>query len=348
MDINDLETSLLKLESADQFSGVVLITQGEETLYEGSFGFASRSWKVKNTLDTRFDTASITKLFTAVSVLQLIERGDFTLDTKITDYLDIDLGNVSKEVTVSQLLTHSSGIGDDAEEDNGEKYADIWRERTNYLVTKTIDFLPQFIHKPANFAPGQGCRYCNCAYILLGLAIEKASGLDYRDYVVKNIFQRAGMSHSGFFRFDQSAEKVAVGADPVFNENKEIIGWQKNIYSFPPIGSPDAGAHVTAGELVVFLRAVQGNALLSSEMTEAFFTPRTQYREVDEGTREFGYGLWFALNKEREILCYQKEGVNAGVSAILRHYPGKDLTVVILSNMESGVWQPMEIIHKLN
>lgn len=347
IDINELESRLLRLERDDQFSGVVLLTQGQETVYEGSFGFACRSWKVKNTLDTRFDTASITKLFTAVSVLQLIEQGAFSLDTKIREYLDIDLGEISKEVTISQLLTHSSGIGDDVEEDDGEVYADLWKTRANYSVTKTLDFLPQFIHKTANFAPGEGCRYCNCAYILIGLAIEKASGLEYRDFVTKNIFQRVGMSDTGFLRADQVNERVALGADPIFNENKDIIGWQKNIYSFPPIGSPDAGAHVTARDLVVFLRAVQGGALLSSEMTEAFFTPRTRYREVEDGTREFGYGLWFALNKEREILYFQKEGVNAGVSAVLRHYPGRDLTAVILSNMELGAWQPARRIHQL-
>src|SRR4029077_4044062 len=133
------------------------------------------------------------------------------------------------------------------EEEEGEDYEDLWKTKPNYSVMTTADFLPQFIHKPPNFPPGEGCRYCNVGYVLLGLMIEKASGMTYRDYVRQHIFKRAGMQHCDFFRMDRVHENVAEGCDPIYNDTNTIVEWKKNIYSYPPVGSPDGGAHVTAG-----------------------------------------------------------------------------------------------------
>ncbi len=221
------------------------------------------------------------------------------------------------------------------------------KTKANYWVTQTEDFLPQFIHKPANFPPGQGCRYCNCSYVLLGLMIEKVSGLTYRDYVRQNIFARAGMVHSDFFRLDHVNKNVAEGCDPILDEEGNITSWKKNIFSFPPVGSPDSGAHVTAGDLDRFLRAVKARRMLSPELTQAFLTPQVLYRETEEFTKMYGYGLLFYLDKSGKVVCYQKEGTNAGVSGVLRHYPEQDINVVLLSNMEQGVWEPVWEIHDL-
>ena len=187
-----------ELEAQNKFSGVIMITQGENCLYEGAFGYASRAWNVPNNPGMRFDTASITKLFTAVATLQMIDQGEYTFETGVIDFLGLEDTSISREVNVFQLLTHTSGIGDDAEEEDGELYEDLWKTRPNYMVTQTADNLPLFIHKPANFPPGQGCRYCNCSFILLGLMIEKVTGIGYRDYVRRYIFQPARMKSLGF------------------------------------------------------------------------------------------------------------------------------------------------------
>ena len=149
-----------ELEEQDRFSGVVLITQGRSELYSAAYGYASRPWRIRNRLATRFDTASITKLFTSVATLQLIDQGLFSLNTSVIGFLGLGNTEISQEVTVFHLLTHTSGIGDDSEEEDGEIYEDLWQTKPNYSVTATADFLPQFIHKPPNFPPGQGCRYC--------------------------------------------------------------------------------------------------------------------------------------------------------------------------------------------
>ena len=344
---DELDHYFQTLEKQHKFSGVVLITRGNLRLYAGAFGYASRAWKIPNNLETRFDTASITKLFTAVATLQLIDQQRLAFDTRVIDLLGLEGTAISNEVTVYQLLTHTSGIGDDAEEENNERYEDVWKSKPNYSIATTTDMLAQFVHKPANFPPGQGCRYCNCSYILLGLVIEKISGLSYRDYVKKYIFAPVGMTQSDFLRMDRVNENVAEGSDPLYDEDKTIIGWKKNIYSYPPIGSPDGGAHVTAGDLDRFLRAVQRGQLLSPELTAAFFTPQAHWRTSAKWSQYFGYGLEFYVDPAGQLVCYEKEGENAGVSGFIRHFPKDDINVVILSNLENGAWKPQWDVHKM-
>src|SRR5262249_1407193 len=166
---------------------------------------------------------------TAVASLQLIERGQLSFDTSAVEMLALHGMAIAPTVTVQHLLTHTSGIADDADEERGEDYADLWKTPPNYMVNETADFLPQFAYKPPNFPPGQGCRYCNCGYVLLGLLIEKASGLSYRDYVRQQIFAPARMLHSDFFHMDVVADNVAEGCDPVRDEQGSIVAWKKNV-----------------------------------------------------------------------------------------------------------------------
>jgi CubicO group peptidase (beta-lactamase class C family) len=334
------------LEQQNAYSGVVLVTQGATQLFAGAYGYASRTWNIANTLDMRFDTASVTKLFTAVAVLQLIDQGLLRFDTSAIEFLGLTDTSISKEVTVYHLLTHTSGLADDADEEAGERYEDVWKDKPNYSVLNTVDYLPQFIHKPPNFAPGQGCRYCNVSFILLGLMIEKITGLRYTDYVEKHVFAPSGMLESGFFRKDQVHPKLAEGADALLDEQGQVLGWKKNMYAFPPIGSPDAGAYVTAGDLTRFLRAVQTGKLLSPSLTAEFLRPHVDYREDRGWANKVGYVLHHFVTQAGRVDFYQKEGVNVGVSAMLRYYPTQEMVVVLLSNMEDGVWKPIWKLHE--
>lgn len=341
-----LEAYLSQLASRDLFSGVVRITRADGELFAGAYGFASRAWQVPNTLAVRFDTASITKLFTAVAVLQQVDLGRLDLQTRAVEYLELQGTAISPAVSLGQLLNHTSGIGDDADEENGEDYADLWVERPNYSVSEAVHFLPQFAHRPANFPPGEGCRYCNCGYVLLGLMLEKASGMGYRDYVRQNVFARAGMQASDFFHMAEIHPNVAEGADPLRDEARQVTGWMRNIYSYPPVGTPDGGAHVTAADLDRFLRAVKAGRLLSAESTRFFFTPQVLHRRLDTWDEMYGPGLWFHVEQDGQVLFYEKDGENAGVSGLVRHYPARDLSLVMLCNMQGAAWEPAREIHQ--
>ncbi|WP_026819696.1 serine hydrolase domain-containing protein [Arthrobacter castelli] len=340
-----LGAELTAEEEAHSFSGVVSIWQTGQSLFERSYGTASRRWNVPVTVDTRFDLASVTKLFTSVAVLQLVDAGSLGLDQELSTVLDLDGTTISGSITIRQLLTHTSGIADDADEEAGESYEALWEDKPNYSVMHTADFLPQFAHKPPNFEPGAGCRYCNCGYVLAGLALEKVTGAGYREHVQSRLFEPAGMTSSGFFHMRDAVPDVAEGWDPVHDDDGAITGWRQNIYSYPPIGSPDGGAHCTAADLIRFLDELRAGELLSPALTQAFFTPQvTHHHQDDGGSIHYGFGLEFELDDGGRVRSFYKDGVNAGASALLRHYPATGITTAILSNSEDGAWAPARLV----
>ena len=352
MDVAAIHEELSARAQDDRFFGAVRIDRAGVPLLRAAYGWASLTWRVPCSLDTRFDTASITKLFTAAATLQQRDAGAFTLETSVIDYLELTGTAISPEVTPYQLLTHTSGIGDDADEEAGENYADVFLSRPNYSVRETADFLPQFVHKPPNFAPGQGCRYCNCSYILLGMMIERATGMSFRKYVTEHIFGPAGMQRSGFFSMDVVEPDVAEGLTPIVAEDRHesesagVTEWRRSIYSYPPIGSPDGGAHVTVDDLVNFHEALVRGALLGPDSTAAMLVPHEDYRQRPPGLHRTGFGFEFETIDGR-VRSYWKEGINTGASGMLKHYPKPGVTVAILSNLEEGVWEPLKMIDEL-
>ncbi|MFZ2963170.1 MAG: serine hydrolase, partial [Rhodoglobus sp.] len=110
--------------------------------------------------------------------------------------------------------------------------------------------------------------------------------------------------------------------------------WFSNIFSYPPIGSPDGGAHATVGDLVRFLQALRGGELLDAEFTEEFFVPQVEHDELTS----YGFGLEFDLEEDGSVRSYYKDGVNVGASGIIRHYVDAGLDIAVLSNSEEGAW----------
>jgi len=312
-----------------QFSGVVRVTRGTQALVETATGEASPRWGVANALDTRFDTAGITKLFTSAAILQQVSKGNLDLETSIHHYVDLENTAIPIGVTLLHLLTHTSGIADDADEEAGESYAEIFRSTPSYTLTTAQDFLPLFAHKKPYDEPGVESHYSNAGYILAGLALEKVTGMPYRQYVFDEVFGPAGMLDSGFYDRREAAPRVAEGWD------KNIDGqWVSNIFSFAPIGAPDAGAHSTAADLQKFFEAIRSGVLLDTEFTDEYLSPQVEH---DEET-SYGFGLEFDLNEDGTVRSYFKDGINPGASGIVRHYLEQELDVVVLSNSEDGAW----------
>jgi CubicO group peptidase (beta-lactamase class C family) len=344
VDLRAVEARLRELEAADRFSGVVAVRRADQDLLSGAFGYASRTWEVPMARGMRFDSASITKVFTAVATLQLVESGTFDLDTPATEYLGLEGTGISAAVTPYHLLTHTSGIADDADEEAGERYEHLFRERPNYALVETVDFLPQFVGKPPNFPPGTGCRYCNAGYVLLGLMIERASGRSFRQYVTEHVFAPAGMASSGFFRMDVVERDIAEGVEPVEDDEGRVIGWRRNIYSYPPVGGPDGGAYVTVEDLLRFHAAVTEGQLLGPVLTAKLLSPKERHSTKGGRTRMMGFGFEFETDRDGFVRSYWKEGANVGTSGILQHYPAQGLTVAILAVGEDAAWEPLKLL----
>ncbi len=272
-------------------------------------------------------------------MLQQVDAGRLTLDSRLGDLLDLAGTTLSPDITVRHLLTHTSGIADDADEEAGESYEALWEDRPSYSVTTTADFLPQFAHKPPRVAPGEDCRYCNVGYILAGLVLEKVTGQTFRDYVVEHVFTPLGLT-AGFFDMRHAESDVAEGWDLV--GEGDDARWRLNIFSYPPIGSPDGGAHATSRDLVRFLTAVRSGALLSPELTEAFCSP------PGPAPRRRGRAARLRVrprDRERLRRGRDRRRVRRGAAGVStrrpRHYrpaPGRPTISALLTHRSAASW----------
>jgi CubicO group peptidase (beta-lactamase class C family) len=328
---------LEKHAAESHFSGVCLVKQGDEIVLHEAYGLAHRGFDVPNTTGTRFDIASVTKIFTAVAVMQLVDQGRIAFDTRIMPFLGIEGTKIPDAVTVFHALTHTSGIADDADEEAGEDYEALFIDKPNYSLRETKDFLPQFAYKDPVFPPGERARYNNVAFVLLGLVIEKVTGVPYRDYVKQQVFEHAGMTGADFCAMDGTCPNFAEHYKRIERDDG-TIEWRKNIYSYPPIGSPDGGATVTALDLDKLIRALQANRLMSPEASRQLLTPQVKTKDVDGGSHWNGFAVEFRLDDKGKITRYGKDGINAGVASNCVYYPATDTTTVLLANQDCNVW----------
>jgi len=327
------------------FSGVCLVKQGNDVIFQQAYGLAHRGFHIQNEINTLFDTASVTKVFTATAILLLIERGLLHFDDKITHIIDLKGTAIPTDVSIYNLLTHTSGIADDADEEAGENYSDLFIYKPNYSIRNTKNFLSQFAFKQPIFKAGTDVRYNNCAFILLGLVIEKITGQNYRSFVTDNIFIPLGMLNTKFCAMDEVNENTAEGYISCYDKNKNFTKWKKNIYSYPPIGSPDSGAYTTVNNLDIFIRKLKGNMLLNAEYTDMMFSPHCEFAKpfkkwepAPNATIRNGYAFEFVEN-EGNVFCMRKDGLNDGVGAMLSYYPTMDATIIILCNQNCDIWQ---------
>ena len=158
MDTDGLDTAI----RASGFPGVVVVRHAGATVFGEAYGYATPRWQIPNTVDTRFDTASITKLFTSVAVLQQVGAGRLDLDASIHSYVDLSGTTISEAITLRHLLTHTSGIADDADEEAGEIYAELFVDKPCYAVMETSTSSrssptsrrgPSPVRKPATATP---------------------------------------------------------------------------------------------------------------------------------------------------------------------------------------------------
>ena len=324
---------------SETFSGACLVKSSEDIIFSAAAGEANMAFGIANTVNTKFDTASVTKVFTAAAVLLLVEEGLLSLNDRITEVIDLEGTMIPDDVTIEQLLNHTSGIADDAEEANGEDYSALFVTKPNYSIRECSDFLPQFAYKKPNFVAGTSARYNNCAFILLGLAIEKLSGLSYRDFVTTRVFEKCGMVNSRFGAMDEVNTDTAEGYVSVVDEVTGAVKWKKNIYSYPPIGTADGGAYSTVADLDLFVRTVKNGELLSPAYAKLLFEPHCEFSMPHFcGTWTMGYAFEFILADDGEVFCMFKEGYNSGVEAVVSYFPQFDVTVCLLANKHDALY----------
>jgi len=327
-----LSEHLDRAAAEGDLSGTVLVTVGDATVLHACHGLANRSAGVPVMKRTRFGVASLSKMFTAAAVLSALDDADVDVHTRVADLLPERRRprTLDPAVNVHHLLTHTSGIGDYAEEDETlpgyvADYASIWSDRPNYRMRRPDDFLPLLTDLTPVSRPGEAYHYCNAGFVLLGILLEEVTGGEFTDVVTSRILQPAGMTHSGYFALDEARPDIATGYFPP----AQLGGpWRSNIYSIPIVGGGDGGAFVTARDVDLFLRALGSGDLLGPEMTARALTPQVQ---VEEGLW-MGYGVYLRADGS-----FGYGGGDPGVEAIARHLPSKDATMVVLANTEGAL-----------
>jgi len=194
--------------------------------------------------------------------------------------------------------------------------------------------LPLFVSESPLHPVGERFQYNGAGYILLGLIIERLTDVPHTEYVRHNIFDRAGMTRSGFVALDDVEPEVAEGYIPITDADDPVVDWKKNIYSTTPEAAADGGATSTVEDLVRFVRALRNGRLLSAQLTGAMLSPHVRQREDRPRgyAWEYGYGNAFIRDEDGRIVRWGHTGEEDGVSCRLYHYPGIDVDVVILGN----------------
>jgi len=324
-----------QLIKAVDFSGSIFVKQDEEE-FKLSSGYANRVEERLNKVNTRFGIASGCKLFTAIGIAQLVEKEQLSFKTKLRDCLNVSFPHFDPNITIHQLLTHTSGISDYFDEDVMEDYEDLWKQTPMYLLKSPQDFLPLFQNGEMIASPGDAFHYNNAGYIVLGLIIEQQTGMAFQHYIQENIFQPAGMNNSGYFSLDRLPKTTALG----YIDEKDGSS-RTNTYAIPIIGGPDGGAYVTAPDMIKLWEALVGFRLLNECHTGRLLTPHV---DVKEGV-QYGYGLWLNARNTR-IVKYHVMGYDPGVSFHSAYYPESGSKVAILSNRSDGAFEVMKEIEE--
>jgi D-alanyl-D-alanine carboxypeptidase len=292
----------------DRFSGVVLVARGGKALLREARGFADVERRVPLRMETRFNLGSMNKMFTAVAIAQLAQAGKLRFEDTIGAHLpDYPNKDAAARVTLHQLLTHTSGIGN--------IFGPAYESRRDTLL-RVADYLALFATEPLRFEPGARWEYSNGGYIVLGAIVERVSGQSYDEYVRQRIFEPAGMKRTGALAKTELPPDAAAGL---------TRSRQSNLEHLPGRGSPAGGGYSTAADLLRFSEALLGHRLLSREHTELVLagkatTPRGKY----------GYGF-----SERFVSGQRVVGHNGGfpgVNAELHVLPATREVVVVLSN----------------
>jgi CubicO group peptidase (beta-lactamase class C family) len=287
---------------AQMFMGSVLVAKGGKVVFSKSYGMADLEWGVPNSPTTRFNIASMTKQFTAASILLLEDRGKLKTDDLVTKYLP-DAPAPWDKITIYHLLTHTSGIPDD-----GAKYE-----------PGTPDKLV-FNDRPLNFQPGEQWAYTNLGYIVLGYLIERISGQTYEDFVHQNIFKPLGMNDSGLMSFVTIIPRRASGYWPGSN------GIGNADRPDARIGFSSGSLYSTTEDLLRWDEGLFGGKLLTPASLSKMTTPFKS-----------DYACGVHVNRVNGHLMIEHDGNNIGYDADMAYYPEDGIAVIVLANLNGTV-----------
>jgi len=267
--------------------------------------------------DMVFRIGSITKQFTAVAILQLVEQGKISLQDSIQKYIK-DFPAKGYSITIENLLTHTSGLIDYTSIDSRDPYS----ERRDFTPEFLINY---FKDKPLQFKPSSKYGYSNSNYLLLGYIIQLVSGESYHQYMADNIIKRAGLANTFY------AEEKVIAPNRVAGYTRDNGFFENCDYQTLSIGFACGDLLSNTEDLYKWNNAVTTYQLISKESVVRAFRP---YKLKDGTFSNYGYG-WF-VEPLYGTLCIHHEGQTSGFIALEKYFPEQDIYAAILTNVKSG------------
>lgn len=330
----EYEKFVAGLAAADQFSGNIMVAYQGRPVLTRSYGMADKSRSVPNGTDTIFDLESITKTFTAVACAQLVQRGKIDLYATLGTYLGGFPASISNEVTVHQLLTHTSGLG--VHNNDFSTTQEFFSERLTWTSgQETMDGVMAIIRKePLVFTPGTQNGYSNSGMFVVGAIVEQVSGQPYYDYVREHVFKAAGMTSSDFYTRPQARGNPRIAHAYLPAQSGGYTDFTESD-DFGFIGTPVSGAYSTVSDLLRYATALRTGKLLLPSFTTLFTGAKVALSPSDlppdPSTRRFyGYGFRVKIANRGDVFGHSGSG--PGTSTNLDIYPGLDWVGVVLSN----------------
>jgi CubicO group peptidase (beta-lactamase class C family) len=262
--------------AAGDFNGGVLVARQGKILYQRAFGLANREWNIPNDLQTKFEIGSMTKQFTALLVLQFVNEGELRLDGHISDYLPYYRRDTGKRVTISELLSHTSGIPNFI---TLPGFLDGAASRMHYSVR---EFVQKYCGGDLHFEPGTKFEYSNSGYFVLGAIIEQVSGDSYEKLLEDRIFKPLGMNSSGYAHSEVILPHRASGYE------RGPSGLQNPRYYDMSIPFAAGALYSTVGDLYLWDQALYGEQLLPARLRDLLFKPNLD---------NYGYGWGILVPK---------------------------------------------------
>ena len=310
---NTINTDLIKYDkklTEKGFSGVILVAKNDSILFNKAYGTQGDR---ENDLNTVFDICSLTKQFTGAGIMKLLMQNKISLNDNLIKYFD-DVPDDKKNITIHHLLTHSSGLIDIV----GNDYDTISEE----------DFLEKVFSNKLVSPVGKEHHYSNVGYSLLALIIEKASRMDFENFLNKEVFKPSKMNHTGYVIPNWDDNEIAKGflnGTETKKPNEE--NWSKQ---GPYLNLKGNGGILSrASDLLLWSKALRGNLVLDKKTASKYLYPHIL--EYSDGNSYYGYG-WVIENNDLESKLVWHNGGSETFASDMWVYPKKDITIIILSN----------------
>lgn len=290
----------------------VLVLKNGKTVLARSYGYADLENNLAATPQTNYRLASVTKQFTATAIMILAERGLLQYDEPIGRFFP-SLGELARQVTIRQLLTHSSGIID---------YEDLIPESATEQVHDADVLKLLEAQRNTYFQPGSSYRYSNSGYALLSLIVERLSGRSFASFVNSEIFEPLGMSRTVAFE-----EGISTVSNRAFGYSRKGHGWERTDQSVTSAVLGDGGIYSSIDDLVKWDRALADATLLRPESLRQSWTPSIN---TDEPGTRYAFGWRISQHRGRTLIWHS--GETRGFRNVLVRIPTRHLTVVVLTN----------------